>query len=266
MNRTIFIIICMGFALSCNSPNKRSAEGGKVHDTTERRNIPENKGVEAVSAKDSAGTSKDSTKHLRDTVRQQVVERLCCRLRFNYVIDRENRFEALTMNGVKAIAAKGTPIYWCKLPYLVGDTMPDLSKYNIVHLDLSHNKIGRNFSLARLPQTLETLNLSYNRLGEGGSKELQTLSFRGEWSKRFPKLRVLNVSHNKLRAIYFPESMERIDASHNRLECFMPAWETHEKTGNLRYLDLSHNPKLRPWEFSGVVDTLITEGCMPDTI
>ncbi len=265
MNRTIFIIICMGFALSCNSPNKRSAEGGKVHDTTERRNIPENKGVEAVSAKDSAGTSKDSTKHLRDTVRQQVVTRLYCKYSFNSII-LDGRYEAFNMKGVKAVAAEGVPIYRCILSNNMGDTMPDLSKYNIVHLDLSHNKIGRNFSLARLPQTLETLNLSYNRLGEGGSKELQTLSFRGEWSKRFPKLRVLNVSHNKLRAIYFPESMERIDASHNRLECFMPAWETHEKTGNLRYLDLSHNPKLRPWEFSGVVDTLITEGCMPDTI
>lgn len=265
MNRTIFIIICMGLVLSCNSPNKRNAECSKASDTTEKRDVPPNKGMAAIDAKDSAGTSKDSTKHQRDTTRQQEVTRLYCKYSFNSII-LDGRYEAFNMKGVKAVAAEGVPIYRCILSNNMGDTMPDLSKYNIVHLNLSHNKIGRNFSLAHLPQTLETLDLSYNRLGEGGSKELQTLSFRGEWSKRFPKLRVLNVSHNKLRAIYFPESVERIDASHNRLECFLPAWDTHEKAGNLHFLDLSHNPKLRPGEFSDAVDTLIMEGCIPDTI
>ncbi len=265
MERIIFIVICLGFALSCNSPNRRSAEDGKARDTTERCDVPQNK-VTETNTKDSANTSKDSVKHQRDTMRQQEVTHIYCRSIFDYERDEKGRFVAFNMDGVKKVAAMDTPIYRCNLSYRLYETMPDLSKYNIVHLSLAHNKIGRSFSLARLPQTLETLDLSYNKLGESGNKELQTLSFRGEWSKRFPKLRVLNVSHNKLHAIYFPESVERIDASYNRLECFMPAWETHEKTENLRYLDLSHNPKLRPWEFSGVVDTLITEGCMPDTI
>ena len=185
---------------------------------------------------------------------------------FDYLTDKNGRFVAFNMDGVKEVAAMDTPIYRCNLSYRFDDTMPDLSKYNIVHLDLSHNNIGRSFSLARLPQTLETLDLSYNRLGESGSRELQTLSFRGKWEKRFPKLRVLNVSHNKLRAIYFPESVERIDASHNRLERIMPAWETPQKAGNLRYLDLSHNPKLKSEEFMDEVDSLITEDCLPDTI
>ena len=39
---------------------------------------------------------------------------------------------------------------------------------------------------------------------------------------------------------YFPESVERIDAS--------------------------HNPKLKPEEFWDEVDTLITKGCLPYTI
>ncbi len=265
MNRTIFIIICMGLVLSCNSPNKRNAEYGKASDTTEIRDVPENKGTATINAKDSTGTSKDSTKHQRDTTRQQEVTRLSCHYRFNSII-LDGRYEAFNMKGVKAVAAEGVPIYRCSFSYSNSDTMPDLSEYNIVHLDLSHNKIGHNFSLARLPQTLETLNLSYNKLGESGNKELQTLSFRGEWSKRFPKLRVLNVSHNKLHAIYFPESVERIDASHNHLERLMPAWETSQKAGNLRYLNLSHNPKLKLEEFTGAVDSLITEDCPPDTI
>ncbi len=259
------MVICMGFALSCNSPNRRNAEGGKARDTTERRDAAESKG-EATSAKDSANTSRDSVKNQRDTMRQQEVTHIYCRSMFDYLTDEKGRFVAFNMNGVKVVAAMDTPIYRCNLSYRFYDTMPDFSKYNIVHLSLAHNKIGCSFSLARLPQTLETLDLSYNRLGEGGNRELQTLSFRGEWEKRFPKLRVLNVSHNKLRAIYFPESVERIDASHNRLERLMPAWETPQKAGNLRYLDLSHNPKLKPEEFLGEVDTLITETCPPDTI
>ena len=262
MHFVVLVALCC--LASCGSPNKRSAEGGKARDTTERRDIPENKG-EATSAKDSTNTPKDSVKRQHDTTRQQEITRLSCHYRFNSII-LDGRYEAFNMKGVKAVAAEGVPIYRCSFSYSNSDTMPDLSEYNIVHLDLSHNNIGRSFSLARLPQTLETLDLSHNRLGESGGKELQTLSFRGEWEKRFPKLRVLNVSHNKLRAIYFPESVERIDASHNRLERFMPAWETPQKAGNLRYLDLSHNPKLKPEEFVGEVDTLITEDCPPDTI
>ena len=265
MDRIILIVICMGFALSCNSSNRRSTEGGKARDTTERCDVPESKKRTAIDTKDSASTPKDSVKRQRDTTCQQEVTRLSCHFRFNSVI-LDGRYVAFNMKGVKDVAAKDIPIYRCDLSYNMGDAMPDLSKYNIVHLDLSHNKIGRNFSLARLPQTLETLDLSYNRLGEGGYRKLQTLSFRGEWEKRFPKLRVLNVSHNKLRAIYFPESVERIDASHNRLERIMPAWEAPQKAGNLRYLDLSHNPKLKPEEFMDEVDSLITEDCLPDTI
>ncbi len=259
------VLVALCCLASCGSPNRHNAEGGKVRDTTERRDVPESKDATATSTKASASTPKDSVKHQRDTTRQQEITRLSCHYRFNSII-LDGRYEAFNMKGVKAVAAMDTPIYRCIFSYSNSDTLPDLSKYNIVHLDLSHNKIGRNFSLARLPQTLETLDLSYNRLGEGGSRELQTLSFRGQLEKRFPKLRVLNVSHNKLRAIYFPESVERIDASHNRLERLMPAWETPRKAGNLRYLDLSHNPKLKPEEFLGEVDTLITEACPPDTI
>ena len=266
MDRIILIVICMGFALSCNSSNRRSTEGGKARDTTERCDVPESKKRTAIDTKDSASTPKDSVKRQRDTMCQQEVTHIYCRSMFDYLTDKKGRFVAFNMNGVKEVAAMDTPIYRCNLSYRFDDTMSDLSKYNIVHLNLSHNNIGRSFSLARLPQTLETLDLSYNRLGESGSRELQTLSFRGEWEKHFPRLRVLNVSHNKLRAIYFPESVERIDASHNRLERIMPAWETPQKAGNLHYLDLSHNPKLKPEEFWDEVDSLITEDCPPDAI
>ena len=177
----VFMVLCC--LLSCGSPNKRSAEGGKTSDITKRRDILENKGAKVIDAKDSANITKDSVKRQRDTACQEVT-RICCWSMFDYDTDKKGRFVAFNMDGVKEVAAMDTPIYRCNLSYRFDDAMPDLSKYNIVHLDLSHNNIGRSFSLARLPQTLETLNLSYNRLGEGGSRELQTLSFRGEWEKR----------------------------------------------------------------------------------
>ena len=106
-------------------------------------------------------------------------------------------------------------------------------------------KIAANFYIRKLSNTLflykENPHFAvWKTFGTFEATLLQTFSFRGEWGKRFPKLRVPNVFHNRLRAVYFPESVERIDAS--------------------------HNPKLKPEEFWDEVDTLITKGCLPYTI
>ena len=113
---------------------------------------------------------------------------------------------------------------------LSGDSLkefPDLSRYVIRSLNLSHNQLDTIIP-ERLPLGLERLDLSHNRI-------------EGLWYVKpfsFPILKVLNLSHNRLegslimhRSSFF--SLTEVDLSHNSLEGF---------TGpRLRKLVLAHN-------------------------
>lgn len=113
---------------------------------------------------------------------------------------------------------------------LSGDSLkefPDLSRYMIRSLNLSHNQLDTIIP-ERLPLGLERLDLSHNRI-------------EGLWYVKpysFPTLRVLNLSHNRLegslimhRSSFF--SLTEVDLSHNRLEGFIGP--------RLRKLVLAHN-------------------------
>ena len=144
---------------------------------------------------------------------------------------------------------------------------PDLSRYVIRSLDLSHNQLD-SIIPERLPLGLERLELSHNRI-------------EGLWYVKpysFPTLKVLNLSHNRLegslimrRNAFF--NLTEADLSHNKLEGFIGPYLRKLVLAHNRldyeleaavtdYLDVSYNkdlyPRLSP-NMDGV-DTLVRTG------
>jgi len=122
---------------------------------------------------------------------------------------------------------------------------PDLSTYHIKSIDLSGNLLDTIIT-DKLPEGLESLNLSYNR-------------YKGDLQINenvIPNLKELNLSHNNLKEIYIGEALCKILLSYNDLTvaCF------NQK--NLRYLDISYNSRMSSevcfeptW-----IDTVICDG------
>ena len=134
---------------------------------------------------------------------------------------------------------------------LSGDSLtefPDLSRYVIRSLDLSHNRLDTIIP-ERLPLTLERLDLSHNRME--GELEVKEGSM--------PVLRELDLSYNKLEGISVRErSLRRLILAHNNL------YERVEAYNLLDYLDVSYNEYLhlskKPFPGKGETDTFLVEG------
>ena len=140
---------------------------------------------------------------------------------------------------------------------LSGDSLtefPDLSRYVIRSLDLSHNRLDTIIP-ERLPLTLEErLDLSHHRL-EG---ELEVKK------KSMPTLRELDLSYNKLEGISVRErNLQKLILAHNNL--YERVDVESEIGGNIWYLDVSHNENLHlnkktfPKKDLGI-DTFLVEG------
>ena len=136
---------------------------------------------------------------------------------------------------------------------LSGDSLkefPDLSRYVIRSLDLSHNQLN-TFVPERLPLGLEKLDMSHNLLK--GELEVKKGSM--------PTLVELDLSYNRLLGIFIHESnLRRLILAHNNLCRNIVA------TGKaLQYLDLSYNRLLNPRReiFPHKTDTIIWEGTPP---
>lgn len=135
---------------------------------------------------------------------------------------------------------------------LSGDHMkefPDLSKYVIHSLDMSHNRLNTIIP-ERLPLGLERLDMSHNRLeGELEVKE-------GSMSV----LRELDLSYNRLEGISIREdSLWKLILAHNNL---------YERVdvNSLDYLDVSYNENLRlnkeTFPAKAETDTFLVEGTL----
>ena len=125
---------------------------------------------------------------------------------------------------------------------------PDLSRYVIASLDVSHNLID-TVILERLPLGIERLNVSHNRLK--GDLYIDR--------KNMPTLRELDASRNCLESVYANNSnLYRLNVSHNkirelhcaRMQCINAAYNNFEEIGNYILVDF----------FPVAVDTLIHEG------
>ena len=148
---------------------------------------------------------------------------------------------------------------------------PDLSRYVITSLDLSHNLLDTIIP-ERLPLGIEWLNLSHNRLDTIIPERLPlTLEERLDLSHNrlegelevkegsMPVLRELDLSYNKLEGISVRErSLRRLILAHNNL------YERVEAYNLLDYLDVSYNEYLhlskKPFPGKGETDTFLVEG------
>ena len=124
---------------------------------------------------------------------------------------------------------------------------PDLSRYVISSLDLSHNLLDTIIP-ERLPLGIERLDVSYNRL-------------KGRFlikDKSLPTLRELNVSHNCLELLGVSGNLQRLNMSHNKIN--------YINLGKMQYADVSYNDLDEIGNYIIVdfwpvwVDTLIHEG------
>ena len=142
---------------------------------------------------------------------------------------------------------------------LSGDSLtefPDLSRYIIRSLDLSHNLID-TFVAERLPLGIEKLNLSHNCFRDSLEIGLK----RDEKNDPFlhiaiPTLTDLDFSHNSLRYLLVYNSLlRRLNVSYNDSLSYFGV-------GNqLQYLDVSYDNNLRRLAISPQeIDTVIQEG------
>ena len=133
---------------------------------------------------------------------------------------------------------------------------PDLSRYVIRSLDLSHNLID-TFVAERLPLGIEKLDLSHNCFRD----TLEIGLKQNEKNEPFlyieiPTLIDLDFSHNSLRyLIVYGSLLRRLDVSYNDSLSFFGV------DNQLQYLDVSYDNNLRRLAISPQkIDTVIQEG------
>ena len=142
---------------------------------------------------------------------------------------------------------------------LSGDSLtefPDLSRYVIRSLDLSHNLID-TFIAERLPLGIEKLDLSHNsfsgdvHIGVKSDGKYFTIPHIA-----IPTLIDLDFSHNSLwHLIVYGASLRRLDVSYNDSLSYF------DVDNQLQYLDVSYDNSLRRLAISPQkIDTVIQEG------
>lgn len=127
--------------------------------------------------------------------------------------------------------------------------LPDLSKYVISSLDLSHNLLDTIIP-ERLPLGIEWLNVSHNNLKGYLLIKEETI----------PALKELDVSYNRLTKLRVDKQLRRVIASHNQLDKIILLYIA------MQYVDISYNPNLSECvSFAPEkVDTLLHEGIASD--
>lgn len=158
---------------------------------------------------------------------------------------------------------KGKVITHCDLSNDNILTFPNLSRYTIKSLDLSHNQL-KTVNVNYLPKGLVKLNLSYNQFRELFDLSIpheSKLSFE-EMKRRYKAnpLREIDLSHNQIKSISIGFPLRKIIVSHNDLRM------VNYNHSNIKFLDISYNPHL-----SNVVDfvperveTIIRDGIAND--
>ena len=104
--------------------------------------------------------------------------------------------------------------------------IPDLKKFSITKLNLSHNKI-KKLDYRKLPSSLEFIDLSYNQL-----KDSIILS-----QPSFPLIK-MDLSNNKITFLLVKFCLKNLDVSRNNLS-YLGFYCGGEKT--LDSLNISHN-------------------------
>lgn len=122
------------------------------------------------------------------------------------------------------------------------DSLPDLSQYQIVELNLSYNQLD-TLHISHFPQSLKVLNVSNNLL-----KGTLYIS-----ENEIPSLKEINLSDNKLDSISISQSLRKIDVSHNNL-----TYLTFSNS-NIEFLDISynHNMSNKVYFHPEKIDTII---------
>lgn len=139
------------------------------------------------------------------------------------------------------------------------DSLPDLSEYIIIKLDLSNNNLD-SISAEKLPKGIKTLIATNNQI-----KSFKSLNYEGflmKYKNSNLNLEEIDLSFNKLENISIAVSdaklhgkacnLKKVNVSNNNLN-------TISFGGDLKYLDISNNPKIMPDVFFEVekIDTLI---------
>ncbi len=125
------------------------------------------------------------------------------------------------------------------------EKLPDLSKFKVKKLNISHNNLD-TLVMKNLPTYLVNLDASHNKINGG----MTFVSIKKELFGRFKvenniskAIKQINLSNNKIEGvslIFYEKGIERIIFSNNNLN------EIHLYLNdkNLNYLDVSNNPKL----------------------
>ena len=131
-------------------------------------------------------------------------------------------------------------IEYCDLSYQNLKEVPNLTKYHIKHLNLSHNKLGGYGPgdedliidpvkfYPKLPKGLERLDMSHNNL-----------IFFDLYRDDVSKLKQVDASYNRIRFAAIPSTqLQHCNLAHNKIYRL----DLAEEKIHLQYLDISHNP------------------------
>ena len=116
-------------------------------------------------------------------------------------------------------------------------TQPDLSKFTIIELNISKNRIT-TFDENKLPKGIQKLNFSHNRISK-------RVVFRKERN-----LESVNFSNNKMESFYFTNGIvKNLNLSNNKLVSIqMPLY--NDKRADT--LNVANNPKLETTEINNI--------------
>lgn len=150
---------------------------------------------------------------------------------------------------IKDLVKKGQTIQNLDLSGKELTEVPDLSKLEIVNLDLSNNRLS-SIDYNKLPKNLNSLDLSNNIInGKFHIKSDSNIN-----------IDTLNISHNNLEYIAVDVPIYKLDVSHN------DATIVSFDHSNIEYLDISYNKKhSNLTEFDPyLIKTIIREGIAND--
>lgn len=130
-------------------------------------------------------------------------------------------------------------IYYLDLSNRNLKTQPDLSKFTIIELDVSENKIT-TFDENKLPKGIQKLNFSSNRI----SKKVIFNNARN--------LESVNFSNNKIESFYYPNGIvKNLNLSNNKLVSIqMPLYDDVRVRADT--LNIANNKQIKTTEINNI--------------
>ncbi|MBA0882575.1 leucine-rich repeat domain-containing protein [Flavobacterium undicola] len=123
--------------------------------------------------------------------------------------------------------------------------LPDLSRFKVRKLNISHNNLD-TLNMKNLPNYLVDLDASFNKINDG----INFQNIKGTYSQMFKGenniskyIKRINLSNNEIEGIsfiFYEKGIESIVLSNNNLDGVY----LYLKYKKLNYLDVSNNPKL----------------------